>query len=42
MNRKNLVMIDRVEAIVKPISNTGHVTLPKSWIGKKVIVRLAE
>ncbi|AVB76103.1 hypothetical protein MMJJ_06890 [Methanococcus maripaludis] len=25
---------------VKPSGNTGHVTVPKSWIGKKVIIKI--
>jgi len=30
------------EGIVKPIGNSAHVLVPKSWIDKKVIVVLQE
>jgi putative transposon-encoded protein len=30
--------VTRVEAEVKPVGNTGHVTVPKEWIGKIVVV----
>jgi putative transposon-encoded protein len=30
--------VSKVEAEVKPIGNTAHVTVPKEWIGKTVVV----
>ncbi|MBA2861613.1 DUF2080 family transposase-associated protein [Methanococcus maripaludis] len=29
-----------IEKQVKPFGNTGHITLPKSWIGKKVKIKI--
>ncbi|AEK19509.1 hypothetical protein GYY_03150 [Methanococcus maripaludis X1] len=29
-----------IEKKVKPFGNTGHITLPKKLIGKKVIIKI--
>jgi putative transposon-encoded protein len=33
-------VITQIESIVTPSGNSGHVVVPKSWIGKEAIVRL--
>jgi putative transposon-encoded protein len=30
------------ESVVTPSGNSGHVVVPKAWIGKKAIVKLKE
>ena len=34
--------ITQVESVVTPSGNSGHVVLPKAWIGKEAIVTLKE
>jgi putative transposon-encoded protein len=34
--------ITQIESIVTPSGNSGHVVVPKAWIGKEAIVKLKE
>jgi putative transposon-encoded protein len=34
--------ITQIESIVTPSGNSGHVVVPKAWIGKEAIVTLKE
>jgi putative transposon-encoded protein len=34
--------IIQVESVVTPSGNSGHVVVPKAWIGKEAIVKLKE
>jgi putative transposon-encoded protein len=34
--------ITQVESVVTPSGNSGHVVVPKAWIGKEAIVKLKE
>jgi putative transposon-encoded protein len=31
-----------IESVVTPSGNSGHVVVPKAWIGKEAIVKLKE
>jgi putative transposon-encoded protein len=33
-------IITQIESTVTPSGNSGHVVVPKAWIGKEAIVRL--
>ena len=33
-------VITQIESVVTPSGNSGHVVVPKAWIGKETIVRL--
>jgi putative transposon-encoded protein len=33
-------IITQIESVVTPSGNSGHVVVPKAWIGKEAIVRL--
>jgi putative transposon-encoded protein len=33
-------IIKQIESVVTPSDNSGHVVLPKDWIGKEVIVKI--
>jgi len=35
-------VITRIESVVTPSGNSGHVVVPKAWIGKEVKVALKE
>jgi putative transposon-encoded protein len=35
-------VIMQIESIVTPSGNSGHVVVPKAWIGKDAIVTLKE
>jgi putative transposon-encoded protein len=35
-------IITQVESVVTPSGNSGHVVVPKAWIGKEAIVILKE
>lgn len=35
-------IITQVESVVTPSGNSGHVVVPKAWIGKEVVVTLKE
>ena len=34
--------IIQVESVVTPSGNSGHIVVPKAWIGKEAIVTLKE
>ena len=40
MVRRMKAVITQIESVVTPSGNSGHVVVPKAWIGKEVIVRL--
>jgi putative transposon-encoded protein len=35
-------IITQIESVVTPSGNSGHVVVPKAWIGKEAIVTLKE
>jgi putative transposon-encoded protein len=35
-------IITQIESTVTPSGNSGHVVVPKAWIGKEAIVKLKE
>jgi putative transposon-encoded protein len=40
MVRHMKAIITQIESVVTPSGNSGHVVVPKAWIGKEAIVRL--
>jgi len=42
MVRRMKVIITQIESVVTPSGNSGHVVVPKAWIGKEAIVTLKE
>jgi putative transposon-encoded protein len=42
MVRRMIATITQVESVVTPSGNSGHVVVPKVWIGKEAIVTLKE
>ena len=40
MVRHMKAVIIQIESVVTPSGNSGHVVVPKAWIGKEAIVRL--
>jgi putative transposon-encoded protein len=42
MVRRMKAIITQIESIVTPSGNSGHVVVPKAWIGKEAIVTLKE
>jgi putative transposon-encoded protein len=42
MVRRMKATITQIESIVTPSGNSGHVVVPKAWIGREAIVRLKE
>ncbi len=42
MVRRMKVVITQIESVVTPSGNSGHVVVPKSWIGKEAIATLKE
>jgi putative transposon-encoded protein len=40
MVRRMKATITQIETVVTPSGNSGHVVVPKAWIGKEAIVRL--
>jgi putative transposon-encoded protein len=42
MVRRMKAIIKQVESIVTPSGNSGHVVVPKDWIGKQVIVKIKQ
>jgi putative transposon-encoded protein len=40
MVRRMIATITRIESVVTPSRNSGHVVVPKAWIGKEIIVTL--
>ena len=42
MVRRMKATITQIESVVTPSGNSGHVVVPKAWIGKGAIVTLKE
>ena len=42
MVRRMKAIITEIESVVTPSGNSGHVVVPKAWIGKEAIVTLKE
>jgi putative transposon-encoded protein len=42
MVRRMKAVITRIESTVTPSGNSGHVVVPKAWIGKEAIVTIKE
>ena len=42
MVRRMIATITQIESVVTPSGNSGHVVVPKAWIGKEAIVMLKE
>jgi putative transposon-encoded protein len=42
MVRRMKATITQIESVVTPSGNSGHVVVPKTWIGKGAIVTLKE
>jgi putative transposon-encoded protein len=42
MVRRMIATITQIESLVTPSGNSGHVVVPKSWLGKEAIVTLKE
>jgi putative transposon-encoded protein len=40
MVRRMKAIIMQIESVVTPSGNSGHVVVPKAWIGKEAIVKL--
>ncbi|HEY9387383.1 MAG TPA: DUF2080 family transposase-associated protein [Nitrososphaeraceae archaeon] len=39
MVRRMKAIIKQIENVVTPSGNSGHVVVPKGWIGKKLLLR---
>jgi putative transposon-encoded protein len=42
MVRRMKAIFTQIESVVTPSGNSGHVVVPKAWIGKEAIVVLKE
>ena len=42
MVRRMIAKITKIEGAVTPSGNSGHVVVPKAWIGKEAIVTLKD
>jgi putative transposon-encoded protein len=42
MVRRMIATITQIESVVTPSGNSGHVVVPKVWIGKEVIVTIKD
>jgi putative transposon-encoded protein len=42
MVRRMIATITKIESVVTPSGNSGHVVVPKAWIGKEAIVTLKD
>lgn len=40
MVRRMKVTVSQIESTVTPSGNSGHVVVPKAWIGKEATVKL--
>jgi putative transposon-encoded protein len=40
MVRRMKAIFTQIESVVTPSGNSGHVVVPKAWIGKEAIVTL--
>ena len=42
MVRRMIATITQIDSVVTPSGNSGHVVVPKAWIGKEAVVALKE
>ena len=42
MVRRMKAIMTQIESVVTPSGNSGHVVVPKAWIGKAAVVVLKE
>jgi putative transposon-encoded protein len=42
MVRRMIVIIKQIESVVTPSGNSGHVVVPKDWLGKEVIAKIKQ
>jgi putative transposon-encoded protein len=42
MVRRMIAAITQIESVVTPSGNSGHVVVPKAWVGKEAVVTLKE
>ena len=42
MVRRMKVILTQIESVVTPSGNSGHVVVPKAWIGREAIVNSKE
>jgi putative transposon-encoded protein len=42
MVRRMKAVFTQIESVVSPSGNSGHIVVPKAWIGKEAIVILKE
>ena len=42
MVRRMKAVITQIESVVTPSGNSGHVVVPKAWIGREAIVSVKE
>jgi putative transposon-encoded protein len=42
MVRRMKAIIKQIESVVTPSGNSGHVVVPKDWIGKEVVVKIKQ
>lgn len=42
MIRRMKVILTQIESTVTASGNSGHVVVPKAWIGKEAIIKLKE
>ena len=42
MVRRMKAIVTQIESTVTPSGNSGHVVVPKEWIGEEAIVKLKE
>jgi putative transposon-encoded protein len=42
MVRRMKAVFTQIESVVTPSGNSGHVVVPKAWIGEEAIVTLKE
>jgi putative transposon-encoded protein len=42
MARRMKAIIKQIESVVTPSGNSGHVVVPKAWIGKEVVFKMKQ
>jgi putative transposon-encoded protein len=42
MVRRMKAIIKQIESVVTPSANSGHVVVPKDWIGKEIMVKIKQ
>jgi putative transposon-encoded protein len=42
MVRRMKAVFTQIESVVTPSGNSGHIVVPKAWIGREAIVTLKE